>query len=119
MNAVRPTAGEVRAVLAGVSDPEIPVLTIDDLGILRDVTQDDQGRVHVQITPTYSGCPAMETIRTDLVEAAILLHVGDEHPKLGAPVTLQHLQPQSVAWPEQALLNNGSMLTGTRMTGPS
>ena len=36
---------------------------------LRDVTADDQGRVHVQITPTYSGCPAMETIRADLIEA--------------------------------------------------
>ena len=50
-------------------DPELPVVTIADLGILRDVTEDDQGRVHVQITPTYSGCPAMETIRTDLVDA--------------------------------------------------
>ena len=50
-------------------DPELPVVTIDDLGILRDVTEDDRGRVHVQITPTYSGCPAMETIRTDLVDA--------------------------------------------------
>ena len=50
-------------------DPELPVVTIDDLGILRDVTEDDQGRVHVQITPTYSGCPAMETIRTDLIDA--------------------------------------------------
>ncbi len=54
---------------AQVLDPELPVVTIEDLGILRDVTEDDQGRVHVQITPTYSGCPAMETIRTDLVVA--------------------------------------------------
>ena len=51
---------------ASVLDPELPVVTIEDLGILRDVTEDDQGRVHVQITPTYSGCPAMETIRGDL-----------------------------------------------------
>ena len=55
-------------IAAQVLDPELPVVTIEDLGILRDVTEDDQGRVHVQITPTYSGCPAMETIRTDLVE---------------------------------------------------
>lgn len=54
-------------VAAGVLDPELPVLTIGELGILRDVTVDDQGRVHVQVTPTYSGCPAMETIRTDLI----------------------------------------------------
>ena len=56
-------------VAASVLDPELPVVTIEDLGILRDVTEDDQGRVHVQITPTYSGCPAMEAIRTDLVDA--------------------------------------------------
>ena len=55
-------------VAAAVPDPEIPVLTIEDLGILRDVTEDDQGRVHVRVTPTYSGCPAMETIRDDLVD---------------------------------------------------
>ena len=57
-----------RAVAATVPDPEVPVVTIEDLGILRDVTEDDQGRVHVQITPTYSGCPAMETIRADLID---------------------------------------------------
>jgi ring-1,2-phenylacetyl-CoA epoxidase subunit PaaD len=59
-------------VAATVPDPEIPVVTIADLGILRDVTEDDRGRVHVQITPTYSGCPAMETIRDDLVDALTL-----------------------------------------------
>jgi ring-1,2-phenylacetyl-CoA epoxidase subunit PaaD len=58
-------------IAADVLDPELPVVTIADLGILRDVTEDDQGRVHVQITPTYSGCPAMETIRTDLVDALL------------------------------------------------
>lgn len=56
-------------IAAAIPDPELPVVTIGDLGILRDVTVDDQGRVHVQITPTYSGCPAMETISDDLVEA--------------------------------------------------
>ena len=65
------TGRDTRAwrVASRVLDPELPVVTIEDLGILRDVTEDDQGRVHVQITPTYSGCPAMETIRTDLVDA--------------------------------------------------
>ena len=58
-----------REVAAQVLDPELPVLTIEDLGILREVTEDDRGRVHVQITPTYSGCPAMETIRTDVIDA--------------------------------------------------
>lgn len=59
-------------VAAGVPDPEIPVVTIEDLGILRDVTEDDMGRVHVQITPTYSGCPAMETIRQDIIDRLCL-----------------------------------------------
>ena len=56
-------------VAATVLDPELPVVTIEDLGILRDVTEYEGARVHVQITPTYSGCPAMETIRTDLIDA--------------------------------------------------
>ncbi|MBB4667264.1 ring-1,2-phenylacetyl-CoA epoxidase subunit PaaD [Microbacterium marinum] len=50
---------------ASVHDPEVPVLTIEDLGILRDV-REDAGRVTVTITPTYSGCPAMDTITQDL-----------------------------------------------------
>lgn len=61
-----------RSLAATVPDPELPMVTIEDLGILRDVTEDDQGRVHVTITPTYSGCPAMETIRDDLVETLTL-----------------------------------------------
>jgi ring-1,2-phenylacetyl-CoA epoxidase subunit PaaD len=56
----------VRDVVATVPDPEVPVLTIEDLGILRDVRVDDDGHVRVQITPTYSGCPAMEAIRADI-----------------------------------------------------
>ncbi len=51
-----------RDAVARVPDPEIPVLTIDDLGILRGVDEED-GRIVVTITPTYSGCPAMDHIR--------------------------------------------------------
>jgi ring-1,2-phenylacetyl-CoA epoxidase subunit PaaD len=59
-----------RAVTAleAVTDPEIPVLTIDDLGILRDVSVDGD-TVDVTITPTYSGCPAMNMIRLDIETA--------------------------------------------------
>ena len=56
----------MRAIVAAVPDPEVPVLTIDDLGILRDVRVDVSGRVEVTITPTYSGCPAMEAITADV-----------------------------------------------------
>jgi ring-1,2-phenylacetyl-CoA epoxidase subunit PaaD len=53
------------AVASEVTDPEMPMLTLEDLGVLRDVAEDD-GRVVVTITPTYSGCPAMATMRDDL-----------------------------------------------------
>ena len=56
-------------VAAAVPDPEVPVLTIEDLGVLRSVDVADDGRVHVRITPTYSGCPAMDTIRADVTTA--------------------------------------------------
>lgn len=55
-------------VAATVVDPEIPVLTIEDLGILRDVRVADDV-AEVTITPTYSGCPAMDAIRDDLERA--------------------------------------------------
>jgi ring-1,2-phenylacetyl-CoA epoxidase subunit PaaD len=61
-------AERARRVAATVVDPEVPVLTIEDLGVLRDVTV-DAGRVTVTITPTYSGCPAVDTIRDDLLLA--------------------------------------------------
>lgn len=57
------TAWEVAAT---VVDPELPMLTLADLGVLREV-EEDGGAVVVAITPTYSGCPAMATMRDDLV----------------------------------------------------
>ena len=50
----------VASVVAAVVDPELRVVTIDELGILRDVDDDGDGRVTVTITPTYTGCPAMD-----------------------------------------------------------
>ncbi|EHY88292.1 1,2-phenylacetyl-CoA epoxidase subunit PaaD [Saccharomonospora azurea] len=57
-----------RAVAETVTDPELPMLTLADLGVLREVWEDG-GRVVVSITPTYTGCPAMDTMRDDLVHA--------------------------------------------------
>ena len=57
------------AAASEVTDPEIPVLTIEDLGVLREVTEHD-GTVEVAITPTYSGCPAMNMIALE-VELAL------------------------------------------------
>jgi ring-1,2-phenylacetyl-CoA epoxidase subunit PaaD len=59
-----------RAVLEGVADPELPFLTIADMGILRDVRlAGGGGKVEVAITPSYSGCPAMDAIALDIVAA--------------------------------------------------
>ena len=55
-----------REAAATVTDPELPMLTLADLGVLRDVELCD-GAVIVTITPTYLGCPAMATMRDDLV----------------------------------------------------
>ncbi|GIH09993.1 phenylacetate-CoA oxygenase subunit PaaJ [Rhizocola hellebori] len=52
-------------VVAAVKDPELPVITIAELGVLRSVST-KEGRVTVTITPTYSGCPAMDAIRQDI-----------------------------------------------------
>jgi ring-1,2-phenylacetyl-CoA epoxidase subunit PaaD len=57
-----------RAVAETVTDPELPQLTLADLGVLRDVRVED-GAVVVEITPTYTGCPAMGVMRADLVHA--------------------------------------------------
>jgi ring-1,2-phenylacetyl-CoA epoxidase subunit PaaD len=61
------TALDVRELVGSVPDPELPVITIADLGVLRDVRVAADGRVVVEITPTYSGCPAMDAIRADVV----------------------------------------------------
>jgi len=57
---------EIRRIAGALPDPEMPALTIADLGILRDVRVDSGGHVEIDITPTYSGCPALDTIREDL-----------------------------------------------------
>jgi ring-1,2-phenylacetyl-CoA epoxidase subunit PaaD len=61
----------VRELVARVVDPELRVVTIEELGILRDVrVAPETGRVTVTIRPTYSGCPAMDTIRAEVKAAA-------------------------------------------------
>jgi len=57
-----------REIAAAVPDPELPMVTVADLGILRDVAAED-GHLVVTITPTYSGCPAMDAIRQDILAA--------------------------------------------------
>lgn len=67
---------EIWEVLEEVTDPEIPVLTVTDLGIIRAVNVQENGGVEVVITPTYSGCPAMNTIEINI--RAVLQEHGYE-----------------------------------------
>jgi len=61
-------SAEVLAILEEVMDPEIPVLNVVDLGVIRDVVVDGK-EITIKLTPTYSGCPAMDVIGDDLQRA--------------------------------------------------
>jgi ring-1,2-phenylacetyl-CoA epoxidase subunit PaaD len=86
---------------AAVVDPEIPVLTIADLGVLRDVAVND-GRVEVSITPTYSGCPAMNMI-------ALEIELALEREGLGRPKIHTVLSP---AWTTDWMSDDGRRKLG-------
>lgn len=60
-----------RQIAASVLDPEMPMLTLEDLGVLRDVEVSAKGTVVVTITPTYSGCPAIATMREDIARSLL------------------------------------------------
>lgn len=55
-------------ILSSVMDPEIPVVSLLDMGIIRDI-ETDAGRIVVTMTPTFSGCPALEVMKTDIFKA--------------------------------------------------
>lgn len=87
---------ELWDIAARVVDPEVPVLTIEDLGVLRTVSIHGDA-VSVQITPTYSGCPAVDAIRDDIVSA--LAAYG--HPNATVTVVL------SPAWTTEWMSDAG------------
>src|SRR5690606_22288068 len=60
---------ELFPILKSVSDPEIPVLSVIDLGVVRSAEILENGEAEITITPTYSGCPAMDVIEEDIVSA--------------------------------------------------
>lgn len=59
-------AEHARDIAAGVPDPELPMLTLSDLGVLRGIEVEQDGTVVVRLTPTYSGCPAMAEMRAEV-----------------------------------------------------
>lgn len=69
-------------VLGRVLDPEVPALSVRDLGIVRDVREQADGALEVVLTPTYSGCPATEVIEHDVLAAIAEAGLGPAHVRL-------------------------------------
>jgi ring-1,2-phenylacetyl-CoA epoxidase subunit PaaD len=67
---------QVWKYLDEVEDPEIPVLNVVEMGIVRDVRFDEAGELEIVITPTYSGCPAMKAIEEDVLQCMADYHVA-------------------------------------------
>jgi len=108
------TLDRARDVAGNVTDPEMPMLTLADLGVLRTVVLEGD-RVVVTITPTYSGCPAMATMRDDLVHR--LVDAGFE-----AEVRVSLSPPWSSDWitpaGRAALVEHGISPPGAAPQGP-
>jgi len=94
--AMRVTPGEQRVVrawdvLQGVLDPEVPALSVCDLGIVRDVIAAPEG-LEIVLTPTYSGCPATEVIEQSVIDAVNGAGLGPVR------VTLQRAPAWTTEW---------------------
>jgi len=114
---------KIEQLLYPVSDPEIPVLSIMDMGIVRDIEVNGQD-VLIKITPTYSGCPAMDTIASDIKAA---LEKGGFHATvkniLSPPWTTdwitdkgrKALEAYGIAAPLETTLDKQALLEGKRI----
>ncbi len=91
-----PNPTQLYELLSSVVDPEIPVLTLQDLGVLRDISV-DEGKITVTITPTYAGCPAIDAMRADI--ESTLAEAGYQQ------VTVK--QSLSPAWTTDWMSENG------------
>jgi ring-1,2-phenylacetyl-CoA epoxidase subunit PaaD len=91
------SAAEIHQLMETIPDPEIPVISIVELGIVRDVKIADDGKVTVCITPTYSGCPAMNAIEKDIRRTLT------EHGYTDVDVKLVHTPVWTTDWiPDEA-----------------
>ena len=94
MNAQPPMSPRIQQawqVLEGVPDPEVPAVSLCDLGIVRAVL-DHGDRLEVVLTPTYSGCPATEVIQNDVLAALAQAHLGP------ASITMQLAPAWTTDW---------------------
>jgi ring-1,2-phenylacetyl-CoA epoxidase subunit PaaD len=109
-----------RAIAAAVCDPEIPVLNLDDLGVLRDVRRGEDGAIEVDITPTYSGCPALEVMRADIQRALRAQGYGQVrvHTVLAPAWTTDWMSPEGRRkLREYGISPPGPVVTGGRCAG--
>jgi len=114
------TQTHIAELLEQVSDPEIPVLTIMDMGVVRAIKEIDD-TIHIDLTPTYSGCPAMQTIADEI--KVCLKANGFEQVEVNEVLTpawttdwltekgRQKLQEYGIAPPEESSVNK-SLLKG-------
>lgn len=119
---------QVFEVLDGVPDPEVPVISVVELGIVRDASVSPDGVVRVTITPTYSGCPAMFEIEQDIVTA--LRAAGATRVEVHAvlspawttdwigPEAREKLRKYGIAPPRRAA-EEGGLVTLTRARTPA
>ena len=91
----------VSDLLNQVTDPEIPVLSLFDLGVIRDIKVSDE-EIKVTITPTYSGCPAMEMMQQDIIEV-----LTEEGRKVGLPTNIIVITQLSPAWTTDWITEKG------------
>jgi len=113
------TKEKIFTLLSEIPDPEIPVINISELGILRDIIVKDD-TVEVLITPTYSGCPAMKQIEDDIL--TILKKEGVENGKVTmvynpawttdwiTPEANEKLRKYGIAPPEKTTMDKGALL---------
>ena len=107
------TEEQAWSVLRAVPDPEIPVISITELGIVRDI-RTSQDAVTVVVTPTYSGCPATEVIAASICDALEAAGAGKVHveTQLSPPWTTDWLAPEAA----EKLRTYGIAAPGTRVT---
>jgi len=92
---------KIKQILSKVTDPEIPVLSLEDLGVIRNIEVNDD-EVIVTITPTYSGCPAMEVMEQDIINV-----LSKDGRKVGLPSNIKVVTQLSPAWTTDWMTENG------------
>ena len=111
-------------ILATVSDPEIPVLTVLDLGVVRSAVLEENNLGRIVLTPTYSGCPAMDTMAADIATALHEAGYASDFKLVLAPAWStdwiseegrQKLEAYGVAAPLSETLDKRALIDGERI----